>query len=204
MRSRKLFSVSITGPHRAGAVEFGVLGTSLETELAGRARLGIAASGAIVTSLVLLSACTMAPDEGNSIGFGTVPTRDCVLAAPQATVLFGDFVTPQTSSVEITSVELNGTSGLDIDGVYLLDPTLGTPIRSWGEIPNGEPIWEARVDAEGATIEAGVTRNLVVQASVLDDVPAKVESVSIIYDVGGRKEKATGAISYTFDSTCDE
>lgn len=174
----------------------------MKTEVAGRSRMGIAASAVIVTSLLLLSACTMAPDEGNSIGFSTVPTRDCVLAAPQAVILFGDFITPQASPVEITKVELNGTSGLEIDGVYLLDPTLGTPIRSWGEIPNGEPIWEARVDAEGATIEAGVTRNLVVQASVLDDVPAKVESVSIIYDVDGRTERATGAVSYTFDSTC--
>jgi hypothetical protein len=118
-------------------------------------------------------------------------------------VLFGDFVTPTTSPIEVMRVELNGASGLRVDGVYFLDPSLGTPIRSWGRVPSGEPIWEARVDAVGATLSKGNTRNLVIQAKVMDEAITKVDSVSVTYSIGRNVERATGAISYEFDRTCE-
>jgi hypothetical protein len=59
------------------------------------------------------------------------------------------------------------------------------------------------VDAVGATLSKGNTRNLVIQAKVMDEAITKVDSVSVTYSIGRNVERATGAISYEFDRTCE-
>ena len=158
---------------------------------------------------VSLTGCTdpaeiAVPDAPGAVilPFGELERHECLIAEPGSQILLGDMLGPTLDEVTITNVELEAAVGLRVQGVFLLDPSKGTPYATWASVPQDEVIWTTRVEAEGATLLPGEVRNIVIQAEVLDQASASVAAVTVEYESGDFSGSITGLVTYEIAAAC--
>lgn len=165
----------------------------------------------LVAVLAATSACEDDPPAGNALDLGQAESTECVPAPEGADTLFGDTLLANGGEASVTILEVTLVEARDLtleraSFVELAEDEPLVGMRHSSDERGLPRAWEERVPAEGAVLEPGDERNLVLRVAASAEDTASAEATRIVYedDDGARHEQATTSRMLVTSRPCDE
>lgn len=164
--------------------------------------------------LAVSQACTTTVETGDAFDLGKEEHRICVPAPEDGEdgTMFGDTWLRALADdpTTIRDVSLVGAVDMELVDAFLVEIEEGEALVGMRHTSNPAPLpagWEDRVPAEGAAVDPGKERNLVLVVEAKSDHISSADATAITYaDAGGKRfqQETLTSMLVSHDLPCDE